>query len=423
MWLLLATGVGAQDAAFPRMLTDGLGNEVVIDALPQRIVSLTLSSDTMLVELVEPERIAALTQLSLDPGISNIPVESAAFATHIASAEDVEQIISLEPDLIFAASFTAPEVVEQYRQVGLTVFVTGTPNSFAAIADNLRLIGAAVGEDDRAEALIARMEADIAAVTAAVEGRAESLRTLYLTPNNYTSGANSSISEIIAAAGGIDVSAAAGIDQYAPLSDEFIIEQNPDVILLSGWTPWDLTFVEGFLTSPTFAGLAAVQNGRVYTVYDAHLTTVSQHISEGVRDVAAYLYPDLYPTYPITLTDAAAETVTVEALPGAVVVTDIHAPLLTDLLDVAGGERGFDLLITDMQDNIGSDRDTLVFAPLGVDAPPVSAPSVTVVRLHPGDSPAERAANAILIGTALSQRTAALNIVAGISDVLEAQAE
>lgn len=426
VWLLLAlvlfaAPVLAQDDAFPRTLTDGLGVEVTILAEPQRIVSLTLSSDAVLLDLVAPERIAALTELSLDPGISNSAIASAAFDTHIAAAEDVEQVISLEPDLLLVASYTAPEVVEQYRQAGLTVFSTASPNSFAAIASNIRLIGQAVGAEDRAEAIVAQMESEIEAVSAAVAGRGESVRVLYLTPNNYTSGVDSSISEIIAAAGGVDLAAEAGIEQYAPLSDEFIIEQDPDIILLSGWTPWDPTFVDEFINNPAFSNLAAVQNRRVYTANDAHLSTVSHYIAEGVKDVAAYLYPDLYPAYPLTLTDAANAAVTVAAYPGAVIVTEAHADLLNALLEVVGDDRAFDLLITDLQDRIGTDRDAVLFLPADAPDPSIDAPSLTIVRLYAGDSPAEQIENTLMMGTALGARAAALDVVAGLIDAVEVQ--
>ena len=168
---------------------------------------------------------------------------------------------------------------------------------------------------------------DVAAVADAVGAPETPVRALYLTPGNYTSGANSTISEVIAAAGGVDVAAEAAVDQFAPVTDEFIIEQNPDVILLSGWTPWDATFVDTFKNNPAFADLSAVQNDRVYVANDAHLTTVSQFIAEGVEDAAAYLYPELYPAFPLTLTDAAGNEITVNERPDTVWIdTPADAP-------------------------------------------------------------------------------------------------
>lgn len=425
--LLLVLPTVAQDAAdWPRTLTDGLGTEVTIDAPPQRIVSLTLSNDAVLFDLVGPERLAAITRLSTDPGISNIAARADQVGTTIASASDVEQVISLEPDIVFVASFTAPEVVQQYRDVGLTVFSTGTPDNFDAIRDNIRLIGQAVGEADRAEALIAEMDDELATVAAAVADVAEPLRVLYLTPNNYTSGVDSSIAELIRSAGGIDVAEAAGIDQFAPLSDEFIIEQNPDVILLTGWTPFDPTFLDTFFNNPAFAGLTALQTGRVYPVHSAHISTVTHYVSEGVQDVAALLYPDEYPTYPLSVDDATGADITIPTEPGAIIVAgEANAEVVSSVVGamMADEEPGFDILVTDLQDSLSTERDAVVFIPASADDPPVAADVVTVVRLYEGDTGAAVVENTLIVGAALNARPAAINLVNGITDALEAAAE
>jgi iron complex transport system substrate-binding protein len=424
LMLVLAAGVQAQTGEWPRTLTDGLGVEVTIDAPPQKIVSLSLSVDETLLPIVGPERFAAVTALSQDPGISNVAVQASQVEHAIVSSEDTEQIIALEPDLVFVASFTAPESIQQLRDAGLTVFATNYPVGLDAVRENTRLIGQAVGEEDAAEALIADMDAQIEAVGAAVGEQAAPKRVLYLTPGNYTSGVNSTISEVIAAGGGVDVSAEMGMDQMSPLSDEFIIEQNPDVILLSGWTPYDPTFLDTFTNNPAFANLDAFQNGTVYVANDAHLTAVSPFIAEGVEDAAAYLYPDQYPTFPVTVTDAAGNEVVVPELPSSVVILgEANGETLNTVLSEMD-EAPFDVLVVDLEDSsINADGPTVFFTTVPSDEiQSMSDSPSSWVTIYDGDTPAERAANALIIGEALGARVAALETVAKMTDEVAAQA-
>lgn len=407
---------------FPRTLTDGTGTEVTIDAPPQRIVSLTVASDEVLFSLVDPARLAAVTDFGRDPGISNVAVQSSQIDNTIVSADDTEQIIGLEPDIVFAAAFTQPEVVTQLRDAGLTVFVTETPTSFDAIRANIRLIGEVVGEEEKAEALVAEMDSVLSEVAFALDNPTDKPRVLYLTPGNYTSGVESSISEVINAAGGIDVAAAAGIEQAVPVSDEFIIEQDPDVILLSGWTPYDPTFVETFQDNPAFAGLDALRNGKVYVANDAHLSAVSQYIAEAVKDVAAYLYPDMYPVYPVRLMDASGEIVSVPVMPRTVIIGTESAAIQSVIATLRS--RPFDLIFTDPEDSfVGGDAPTIFFAAPPRDEVPQVSADATYVRIYGGDSLAEQVANVLIVGTALGDRVAALNAAQALSREAWAVAE
>src|SRR5260370_743801 len=91
------------------------------------------------------------------------------------------------------------------------------------------------------------------------------------------------------------------------LSDEFLVTQDPDFILLAGYNSYAPGFVDGFSKNPHFQTLKAVKNKHVVVVDDAHISAVSQYIVDGVSDVAALLYPDVYqPT--MTATEVATAT-------------------------------------------------------------------------------------------------------------------
>src|ERR1041385_8622195 len=94
-FVLLTTGmVRAQDnGTFPRTLTDGAGNKVTINAKPQRIVSATLGTDEILFALVDPSRLTAITQNSLDPTVSNVAEQAKQITNHVTT-KDPEAIVA-----------------------------------------------------------------------------------------------------------------------------------------------------------------------------------------------------------------------------------------------------------------------------------------------------------------------------------------
>jgi iron complex transport system substrate-binding protein len=114
-------------APFPRQLRDASGQVVTIKARPQRIVSMTLSTDEILLAICPATRIAGFSALALDPKFSNIVAE--AQASGKPTVENAEQVLRLEPDLIFVASYTRAETVEQLQAAGGGVFASPTSST------------------------------------------------------------------------------------------------------------------------------------------------------------------------------------------------------------------------------------------------------------------------------------------------------
>ena len=73
--------------------------------MPQRIVSLNLCTDQLVLELVERPRIAMLSQLATDPLLSWRAAEARGVARFDGS---VEAVMGLAPDLVLAGSL-APD--------------------------------------------------------------------------------------------------------------------------------------------------------------------------------------------------------------------------------------------------------------------------------------------------------------------------
>ncbi len=305
---LLSTGtLRAQDAGgFPRTITDGAGNKVTIKTKPEHIVSATLGTDEILFSLVDASRLAAVTANALDPQQSDVVEQAKQIQNHLTTVSP-EIIIALHPDLVFVASYTDAGVVKQLRDAGLTVFLLGNFNNIKDIENNITLVGQVVGDEAQAAKIVDDMETRLKAIAEAIKGQ-KPLSVVYYLPQAYSYGPGTTIDDLIIRAGGVNAVTAAGIKEAFPvLSDEFLVTQDPDFILLAGYNSYAPGFVDGFSKNPHFQTLKAVKNKHVVVVDDAHISAVSQYIVDGVSDVAALLYPDVYqPT--MTATEVATAT-------------------------------------------------------------------------------------------------------------------
>jgi iron complex transport system substrate-binding protein len=278
-------------ASFPRTVIDGLGREVVIETPPQRIASVTLGSDEILLDLVGPERLLGVSYFAENPAVSNITDRLDGIVYSDLSGNP-ERLISLDADLVIMANYNDPAALDQLLDADVPVFVLADFNTLDDIRTNIRLLGQATGTEARAEAMIRRMETQLAAVRAKVADQ-EPVRVLYYEPGGVTYGPGSTVDEIITLAGGVNVIAEAGMGPYPLISVEYILTTDPDVILLGAWFSEVDDPLTWFTGDPVFSTLRAVQDGRVYTISDAHMTNVSQYVVLGVEDVARVLYPQV----------------------------------------------------------------------------------------------------------------------------------
>jgi iron complex transport system substrate-binding protein len=125
------------------------------------IVSTNPCADAMLVELVPPERIAAISHYSVRAEASSMSLAVARrFATTAGTAEEV---IGLHPDLVVTSSFTLPATLAAYRRAGLSVLTLDSPTTIAASEAQIRVLAAAVGAQSEGEAMVERIERAVTA--------------------------------------------------------------------------------------------------------------------------------------------------------------------------------------------------------------------------------------------------------------------
>lgn len=135
---------------------------------PQRIMTTNLCADLLVLQLVPKARIASVTYLAKSGAQALFPGAETGLPVNRGTAED---ILNLRPDLIVADDFSTPMTRRMTKRVGARLFELKSTATFADVRDNVRRLGAAVGEPARAEALVARMDSELTQLAATAPAR------------------------------------------------------------------------------------------------------------------------------------------------------------------------------------------------------------------------------------------------------------
>ncbi|WP_054848102.1 helical backbone metal receptor [Methanoculleus chikugoensis] len=237
--LLLAGTAGATPVPPPatadggeRSVTviDDSGKTVLIRGEPQRIVSLAPSNTEILYALGLEDRIVAVTERCDYPPATAEKPKVGGFST-----VNIEKVIAMEPDLIFAAPANTDEVIDRLRSLGMTVVILD-PQTIDGVLHDIELAGRATGQEEQASTLIEGLRVRIGAVAekAAGGGPAEEPSVAHVIWHDplWVSGRGGTFQdEVITLAGGAN--AFGSVDDWSIVSLEEFIITNPDYILVS----------------------------------------------------------------------------------------------------------------------------------------------------------------------------------------------
>jgi iron complex transport system substrate-binding protein len=201
---------------------------------PQRIVSMNLCTDELLMRLVEPSRIASITNLSQQA------VNEPLGLNHISSKLKVnhglaEEILLAEPDLIVAGSFTTSTAVSLLRKLGHEVVTFDPENNLEDMRANVRKMGRLVGEEVRAEQVVAGFDAKLKALQAQLPP-GETPVFADIAVNNFIAGKDTFYAEVVNAGGWRTIGQALGYSGFRNVSLEELLKVRP--ALISTATPW-----------------------------------------------------------------------------------------------------------------------------------------------------------------------------------------
>lgn len=247
-----------EEGTAARVLRDATGHEVAVRRYA-RVVSASTIADQVLGEILEPDRIAAVSEYGLRA--TRTPWRYAGTPT-IARVEDVEAILALRPDLVLVSNVGDPRAVTRLREAGARVFDLGPMQGLATLLEDIRTIGSLVGEPERAEHLASTYARRMARVSA---GSARRARGMYLGPVSnvlYGGARGTSYFDVLDAAGIDDVATEAGYVGWPAYAPEEVLTLAPD------WIVAPASRVRELCAHAALRTLAACREGRVVGIDD-----------------------------------------------------------------------------------------------------------------------------------------------------------
>jgi iron complex transport system substrate-binding protein len=280
--------------AAPPVLTflDDMDRSIELAGPAQRIVTLGPSSLESLFAIGAGAQVVGREEFSTYP-------EEALAVTSVGSLWGelpTEAILALEPDLVIAPEIISPEQIQILTDLGLTVYFQSNPIDFDGLWKNLRDLAALSGHEMEVETLIADLDTRVKAVQEKIMPLSYAPSVFYeldaTDPQNpYTIGNGTFINTLISMAGGFNIGQVLE-GQYAPISSEEVITQNPAIILLAD-APYGIT-PEVVAERAGWDVIAAVQDGKVFE-FDPFLVSVpGPRLVDGLEAMAKIFHPEVF---------------------------------------------------------------------------------------------------------------------------------
>ena len=262
--------------------------------IPRRLLSICCQGDQLLLQLVDRDRIIALSDLATDPDIS----------PHWQEARDVpviagrvEDLVRLHPDLVIAGNATTRAAVAILKRFGVPVLEISVPDTFDELRTQILKIATVIGAEDRAKPIVARMDERLSRLRAADILVGERPTALLYFQDGFTPGGHTFANAILEAAGFRNLGAnfSAGFGASAPL--EAVLMTHPRFLILSHYREAHPTATQVSATQPLFRNLGA--GTKVLSVSFRHLACPDPGNLDLAEQLQQQLIQAVHPAPPL----------------------------------------------------------------------------------------------------------------------------
>ena len=263
-------------------VTDMAGREIALDAPATKVVALTASDCEILAALGAEDTLVGRGEYCDYPeSVLEVPAVQSGADTNL------EQIIALEPQVVVMAKMAqTEEQVAALEKAGIRVVVSDAQD-IEGVYTAIRLIGALVGRNDEAEAMVADMQSTFADIAAKSEntGKTVYFEVSPLQWGLWTAGKGTFMDELATMCG--LTNAFADVEGWAEISEEQVLERDPDyIVTISMYYGEGPTPVEEIKSRAGWDTLKAVQND---AIFNADSNEVSRP-GPRLKDAAEALY-------------------------------------------------------------------------------------------------------------------------------------
>ena len=270
-------------------VTDLLGREVVIPAIPTKIVSISPTA-TETLYAVGGVAVARDRSSTYPEVVTRLPEIGGAYNPSF------EAIVSHQPDLILFEALSQAQWVEALEELGVPM-VAVRAASLEDVTASLALVGSIIGNVDAAAEASARIGAEIETARSGVDGELPSVLIIIgdAQRNLYVAEAASYPGAVLSELGldnlGGELSRRGPFPGFSLVTQEQILEMDPDVIFtISPAPPPAPKMSDAIGWFPALRSLRALQNEQVYEIDPIlFLRNQGPRISDAVAEMAEIL--------------------------------------------------------------------------------------------------------------------------------------
>lgn len=260
-------------------VTDMAGREIVLDKPAGKIVAVTASDCEILYAIGAGDKLVGRGEYCDYPAeVSNLPsVESGA-------ETNIEQIIALDPDVVIM-NFMAQtkEQVAALENAGITV-VMNNAVTIEDIYTSITLLGAITGRNSEAASVISDMKSVFDNIGQSSDNTG---KTVYfeVSPLEYglwTAGEGTFMDEIAGLLGLTNIFA--DVDGWGEVSQEQVIERNPDyIVTIAMYSGEGTSPVDEIAGREGWQNISAVKNGMIYNADSNEISRPGPRIANAAK--------------------------------------------------------------------------------------------------------------------------------------------
>ncbi|MGL5446434.1 MAG: ABC transporter substrate-binding protein [Rhabdaerophilum sp.] len=201
---------------------------IAAEAAPQRIVSLNLCTDQLLIDLAEPRHIVGLSPYARD---TTRAFEAARATTLPTLSGTAEEVMVIAPDLVVSSRYMKRETRQFIAARGLKLVEFDDPRTLAEARAQIAEMGRLLGAEERASQRLAAFDSALADLRDAA--RKSILRILPLARRGWVAGSETLIADLLREGGLMNVAGELGFKAGGFASLEAVIALKPDALLLT----------------------------------------------------------------------------------------------------------------------------------------------------------------------------------------------
>lgn len=262
------------------VVEDARGKKIEFDKPPSRIMSMYPGSDEILVNMVEPNRILALSKWAEDEQISN--VMHMADKVKLRTEYNVEFIMKQQPDIFFTRQGTSADFIGQLENVGVKVFVYPNAKTLEDVKEIHNIFGRVLKAEDKAAAMNKKIDDDVAKLLS--EKHNANAKILIFNSRGAMSTKDGLLGNAFKELGIENMADKYNLPPGTVLNKEQVVACNPDVIIIIDWSndgffrPGNIR-VQEMYDDPSLQELKAIKNKKVILLPIKYISSGSIYLT------------------------------------------------------------------------------------------------------------------------------------------------